>query len=718
MSTPITVHLVLHAHLDPIWLWPWSAGLDEALATCRSAVTRLEQHPDIFFTQGEAWVYQQVQRCDPALFARIQQLQREGRWEITGGWWTQPDCNAPDFNGLRQQIQLGKDYFLEHFGLFPDTGFCTDSFGHNASLPALMRAAGQKNYIMMRPQEHEMALPARLFRWRGCDDGPKLNCFRIAQSYNLNHEINDPAKIAARLQACCSQLPEGLSHSMCFVGIGDHGGGPSDAVIRWLREHANAFPGMRLVFSSPSRFFAAVADALPGLPLVTGELQYHAVGCYSVHRQGKLALRDASQRLAQLDSVLPSLQDEQAAIRRQHWQHVVFHQFHDTLGGTCLPSAYPHVHNQLGAAQAWAEEELHLHLRRSLNELPDDTQQRMVFFNASDRPFAGWTECEPWLEGKRWDYRVIDQDEQEYACQELPCEALIGWHWLTRVAVQLKLAPGEIKALRLTPNATAAASSGAEQSAVSAASAWRLGDSKQGSALDLSQARCRIGTQDLLLPELALLNDPTDTWSHDTDRYAEGPAELASWGAPQLSFTGPQLSQCVQNGRIGQSDLFRSFRLYHHSGDLEMTLRVSWQEKCRVLKLVLPWPNVADSHLDAICGGAIARPLDGREYPIQGWTALTLPSQQQLLIFCPEVFALDATSQRLRLTLLRSPLMAHHRPHPGGSIEGISSDRGEHLFRFRFKIKPTAEPEACWDELHAWLRPPFFADLTRGMPPL
>ena len=24
-----TVHLVFNAHLDPIWLWPWEAGLDE-----------------------------------------------------------------------------------------------------------------------------------------------------------------------------------------------------------------------------------------------------------------------------------------------------------------------------------------------------------------------------------------------------------------------------------------------------------------------------------------------------------------------------------------------------------------------------------------------------------------------------------------------------------------------------------------------------------------
>ncbi|HQL08552.1 MAG TPA: glycoside hydrolase family 38 C-terminal domain-containing protein [Lentisphaeria bacterium] len=720
MSATITVHLVFHAHLDPIWLWQWSAGLDEAIATCRSAADRLDNNPDIFFTQGEAWVYKQIQDCDPALFARIQQLVRAGRWEITGGWWTQPDCNAPDGDGFRQQIQLGKDYFQQHFGCFPDSGFCPDSFGHNASLPALMRAAGQKHYVMMRPQEHEMALPARLFRWRGDDGGPELTTFRIAQSYNLDQEIADPTKIAARLRACCSDLPAGVTHTLCFAGIGDHGGGPSEKAIAWLREHADAFPGMHLVFSTPSRFFAAIADAVPTLPVVTGELQYHAIGCYSVHRQGKLALREATQRLTQLDSVMPTLSDDQARSHRSHWQNVVFHQFHDTLGGTCLASAYKHVHNQLGAAEAWAEERIHYELRQRLTALPDDPCQRLIFFNASDRLFAGWAECEPWLAGKPWHFRVIDDHGQAVPTQAIPCEAVIGWRWLTRIAIKLQLAPGEIKALRLVPSTDeqqpATTAAGDNDTSAFPAPPWRMCNHSHSAALDLSQARCHFGGMDHLLPELALIDDGSDTWSHGIDRYADTPAALATWGAPELSFTGPLLTQIAQAGRIGNSDVIRTFRLHHDSDAMEMTIRVSWQEKRRVLKLVLPIAGNGDNRLDAICGGASKRPLDGREYPIQGWTAVPITPQQRLTVICPDVFALDATPQRLRFTLLRSPLMAHHAPHPGGTLDGVSSDRGEHHFRFRFNIDK-ASPNELWQELYSWLRPPFFADLTRGMPP-
>jgi len=60
-----TVHLIFNAHLDPIWLWPWPAGLDEALATCRSACDRLDAHEDLHFVRGEAWVYSMSQQTDP-----------------------------------------------------------------------------------------------------------------------------------------------------------------------------------------------------------------------------------------------------------------------------------------------------------------------------------------------------------------------------------------------------------------------------------------------------------------------------------------------------------------------------------------------------------------------------------------------------------------------------------------------------------------------------
>ena len=68
------VHMIGNAHIDPVWLWPWQSGADEALATMASAADRCDEYPEFVFTRGEAWVYQQVEKVRPDLFARIRKL--------------------------------------------------------------------------------------------------------------------------------------------------------------------------------------------------------------------------------------------------------------------------------------------------------------------------------------------------------------------------------------------------------------------------------------------------------------------------------------------------------------------------------------------------------------------------------------------------------------------------------------------------------------------
>ncbi len=81
----LTVHMIGNAHLDPVWLWHWQQGADEALATFRSAADRCDEYPDFLYTRGEAWLYRLVERLDPDLFARIRRLVERGQWHITGG---------------------------------------------------------------------------------------------------------------------------------------------------------------------------------------------------------------------------------------------------------------------------------------------------------------------------------------------------------------------------------------------------------------------------------------------------------------------------------------------------------------------------------------------------------------------------------------------------------------------------------------------------------
>jgi alpha-mannosidase len=700
-----TIHVIFHAHLDPIWLWPWTAGVDEALATCRSACERLEANPDAIFTQGEAWVYDVIERADPALFARIRTQVAAGRWNLTGGWWIQPDCNVPGGDGFRKQIAVGRAYFESRFGTFPQTAFNVDSFGHVATLPEFMTEAGQKYYVMMRPQEHEMQLPGRVFRWRGYEDGPEVLVFRIRGGYNAR-ELDE-----ARYRACLDDLPEGVSHSMCFAGLGDHGGGPTEQLIRQVREARDAYPDLEIRFSSPDAFFAEIEKVRDRLPLVVGELQHHAVGCYTIHRPVKLGCRRGEHRLHQASVALasdPAPEAHTAAALAKAWESLCFHQFHDTMGGTCLPSAYRYVDGQLGGVEATADETITFAMRRLMANLPDCEHQRLVAWNPAETVFDGVLEFEPWLGHRPWtkDHRLVADDGTLIPHQSALPEALSHRPAPGRLVFPLRLEPGEMRALRFVPISDAA-----------------LGEPLPAKAgclavpglVSVTRSEMCFDGLDLALPELRLIPDASDTWSHGIDRYGEN-GERASWGRPQLTEQGPVFAEFAQTGRIGSSEVFRQIRVFAGQAVVEMALRIDWNEHNRVLKLVMPCGALAPvKRWDGISGGHLERALDGAERPLRDWTLLESEDGRRLGVLSPEVYALDATAERVRWTLLRAPQMAWHDPHPGGRLDGRYVDRGEHDFVFRFQAGDVS-PELLDAKATMRQRPPALADLTRGMP--
>ena len=106
------VHLICNAHLDPIWQWEWEEGAAAALSTFRSAADLADEF-DYIFCHNEVTLYKYIEEYAPALFARIKELIRIGKWRIMGGWYLQPDCNMPSGEAFVRQIGLGRKYFQE-----------------------------------------------------------------------------------------------------------------------------------------------------------------------------------------------------------------------------------------------------------------------------------------------------------------------------------------------------------------------------------------------------------------------------------------------------------------------------------------------------------------------------------------------------------------------------------------------------------------------------
>ena len=73
------VHIALNSHLDPVWLWNKEQGMDEVVATARTACDLLDDYPEIFMTRGEAWFYETLELCAPAIYDRVKKHVASGR---------------------------------------------------------------------------------------------------------------------------------------------------------------------------------------------------------------------------------------------------------------------------------------------------------------------------------------------------------------------------------------------------------------------------------------------------------------------------------------------------------------------------------------------------------------------------------------------------------------------------------------------------------------
>ena len=396
--TKTTVHMIGQAHLDPVWLWRWTEGRAEALATSQSAVDRLNEYPDFQFVRGESQVYEWIEREDPALFESIKEFMRQGRWHLVNGMVIQPDMNVPGGESFVRQALIGKAYMAEKFGVEPRVAYCVDSFGHAGTLPMIFKKCGFDYYVMMRPGPHEKELPSNVFWWQS-PDGSRVLTFRIAGAYTTRQDDHE-----AHIRLAVERMPPELNQTMCFFGVGNHGGGPTKRQIENIRKIAAESQEWDVRFSDPQTFFAAIDEDAKALPTVAEELQFHAIGCYSVvselkrtHRQAENGLLMA-ERLAAMAN-LWAQQPVPAQRLETLWHDLCFNQFHDTLGGTSLKRAEDDAIGVLRGIVT-AAEEICVDAGRAMAAQIDTSGEggTVVVFNPSADPLDDYVEYEPWTD--------------------------------------------------------------------------------------------------------------------------------------------------------------------------------------------------------------------------------------------------------------------------------------------------------------------------------
>ena len=459
-----TFHVIPNAHIDPVWLWDKAEGLNQAIRTFRSVLDLMDEFPFLTFMRGETVLYRHLEENDPATFKRVLERIREGRWEVVGGTYLQSDTNLPRFETLAKNYEIGLAYCQAHLGVRPRTAWAADSFGHCAGLPDIMAAAGMENFAFTRPFPATLPTPKPAFWWRG-PSGARVLCYRPEVGWYGTRRPEMPRRLDDTLADAAKR---DLDNVPVFIGVGDHGGGPSRQMIRQVVAWAKAHPDVRVEWSGLHRFFDALraeAAAKGGdafFPEITGELGYTLRGCYTTGARHKFAFRRAetellaAERIAGLVAQAPG---GGAARLDAAWRTLLFNTFHDILPGTCIERAAEEQLRELGAVRAAAKDAtlaalnaLALQIDTSVPRPKGDYPAPLPFllFNPHPWEFRGPVELEGCIDdnafyfdpdGKRQAPLVVrDPAKRRVPFQIVRAEAEFGdVAWRSRVVVNARI---------------------------------------------------------------------------------------------------------------------------------------------------------------------------------------------------------------------------------------------------------------------------------------
>jgi alpha-mannosidase len=138
------------------------------------------------------------------------------------------------------------------------------------------------------------------------------------------------------------------------------------------------------------------------------------------------------------------------------------------------------------------------------------------------------------------------------------------------------------------------------------------------------------------------------------------------------------------------------YKLPKRGTEIEVEVRVHWNEKNRMLKLTIPTPFEDGTYLGQVAFGVSELPTNGNEAVAQKWVAVL--SRKRRLAFTSIndcVYGSDFLKGLLRISLLRSPaysgLTLEERPIVAQDRFTERMDQGEQIFHFWFNGGPAAQ---------------------------
>ena len=711
-----TMHLTGNSHIDAAWLWPWTDTVDVVRRTFGTAVQLMGEYPTYTYSQSAAQYNEWMAVKYPELNAQIAERVKEGRWELVGGMWLEPDLNMPDGESLVRQILVGQATFQRLYGKTTRIGWNPDSFGYNWQLPQIYKRSGIDYFVTQKMTWNDTnQLPLKLFWWESPDGSKVLTYF----PHDYANNNLDPVRLAKDMAVARERAP-GMTEMLDLYGVGDHGGGPTRAMLdqglHWMEpnkvyakeEFGTAQPYFTKVEgelnpTSPTWNYMSIAKGDTKMP-EPGEgqisvptwkdelyLEYHR-GVFTTQADHKRNMRDSEEWVLNAEK-LSSLAwlDGQAYPADEitgAWKHVLFNQFHDLAAGSGLGLIYKEAQKDYDQVR-WATNEVDQHAMMTLSERIDTRDKKdekgvaVLVMNPLAWQRGGDVKTTVQLPSGSVD-SVVVMDSKNHV---VPSEMLA--HDATIHTVDLLIHAENVpsmgyEVLHVVPGKQSFPSDLKSSGATLENALLKVVvDPQTGCITSLYDKKAGFETIAAggCGNELQAFKDTPkeyDAWNVDPGTFDVAPTLLHMVDSVQMTETGP-LKSTIRVTRHWQGSKFvQDLTLASGADHVVVNNDIDWHETHVLLKASFPLAATSGQATYEIPYGTIQRPTTRDnswekarfEVPAMRWADLG-DGQHGFSLINTSKYGYDAVGNQLRLTLLRSPTW----PDP-------VADREEHHFSY------------------------------------
>jgi len=341
-DTAPSAALIGHSHMDTAWLWHVGETVKKCARTYSNQLALMEEYPEYKFVQSSALHSEFIREHYPELFAQLQKVVAEGKYEPNGGVWVECDCNITSGESMVRQFLWGQRFTRKYFNYTANCFWLPDTFGYSAAIPQIMKGCSVDYFLTTKISWNDTnKFPYDTFWWQGID-GTK-----VFTHFNTTHHYSDPENIIQRISGRDGIKQKTVTDSRLLTfGFGDGGGGPQFEMIEQARRVKDTDGCPKSDYSLVGDFMKKLEKDCKNPNTYRGELylELHRGTLTNQHtikrnnRKSEFALHDLEFATVEKAVKEGSAASEEAIAPL--YKTLLKNQFHDILPGTCINRAH------------------------------------------------------------------------------------------------------------------------------------------------------------------------------------------------------------------------------------------------------------------------------------------------------------------------------------------------------------------------------------------